>query len=174
MPNAMNEIMMNSVRMRIVQAIASKENMTTNEICEKINDIPRTTIYRHIKILIDADILMITDEKKIRGSYERTLMLNTGQIAKHNTLENASQNLLAFLMNRYTRFRDYFSSENPDPGKDRLFYNTTMLMADDIEFDQFLTALRELLEKYCVDYKEGRRARDISIISAPAGSERTK
>ena len=174
MTNDMNEIVLNPVRMRIIQAIASKESMTTNEICEKINDIPRTTVYRHIKVLIAADIIVITDEKKVRGSYERTLTLNTGQLAKHNTLNNASQNALAFLMQIYTKFFEYFSGEDPNPSKDRLFHNSTMLMADDDEFDQFLAELRELLVRYCLDYKDGRRARDISIISAPAESERIK
>jgi len=46
-----NEIMLNPVRMRIIQELAVKQSTTTTELCEKISDIPRTTLYRHIKIL---------------------------------------------------------------------------------------------------------------------------
>jgi len=163
-----NEVMLNPVRMRIIQELSSTQSMTTTEICEKISDVPRTTMYRHINILLDNGILSVISEKKIRGSLERTLALNIGEITKHNTLENASQNALAFLMNRYARFHNYFSGENPDPAKDKIFLNNTVLMMDNNEFDQFLLDMRGLLIKYNFEAANGRKARDISIISSPA------
>ena len=159
--------MLNSIRMRILQELAVRQSMTATELCENISDVPRTTIYRHINVLLDNSILSVVSEKKIRGSLERTLALNIGEIKKHNTLENASQNALAFLMNRYTRFHSYFSGESPDPAKDKIFLNNTVLMMDDNEFDQFLLELRELLTKYSFETANGRKARDISIISSP-------
>ena len=128
-------------------------------------------MYRHINILLDHNILSVVSEKKIRGSLERTLALNVGEITKHNTLENASQLALGFFMNRYARFHNYFSGENPDPGKDKIFMNNTVLMMDDNEFDQFLSELRGLLIKYNFEVAKGRRARDISVISAPSEGE---
>jgi len=163
-----NEVMLNPVRMRIIQELATSQSMTTTKLCEKISDVPRTTIYRHINILLDNNILSIVSEKKIRGSLERTLALNIGEITKHNTLENASQNALAFLMNRYVRFHNYFSGENSSPAIDKIFLNNTVLMMDDNEYDQFLSELRVLLRKYSFEAANGRKARDISIISSPA------
>jgi hypothetical protein len=128
-------------------------------------------MYRHINILLDNDILSVVSEKKIRGSLERTLALNIGEISKHNTLENASQNALGFLMNRYARFHNYFSSENPDPAKDKIFLNNSVLMMDDNEFDQFLSELRGLIIKYNFEFANGRKTRDISVISAPTEKE---
>lgn len=160
-----NDIMLNPVRMRIIQTIAARQTLTAAEICEKISDIPRTTLYRHIKILLDNDILSVVSEQKIRGSLERTLAINTGEIVKHNTLENASQNAFAFLMKKYVKLQNYFNGENPNPVKDRVFMNTTILMATDDEFDQFLSELSGLLTKYSFETTKGRKARDISIIS---------
>ena len=165
--NNINDIMLNPVRMRIIQTLAASKNMTATEICEKISDVPRTTLYRHIKILLDNDILSVISEQKIRGSLERTLAINTEEIVKHNTLENASQNSFAFLMKKYAMFQDYFNDENPDPAKDKIFLNNTILMTTDDEFDQFLSELRGLLMKYSFEFSKGRKARDISIISAP-------
>ena len=51
-----NEVMLNPIRMRIVQIAAVNENISASAICEKMPDVPRTTIYRHIKILIDNEI----------------------------------------------------------------------------------------------------------------------
>ena len=163
--------MLNPVRMRIIQEFAIRKSITATELCEKISDVPRTTMYRHINILLDNNILSVISEKKIRGSLERTLALNIGEITKHNTLENASKSALAFLMNKYARFHNYFSGENPDPGKDKIFFNDTVLMMDDNEFDQFLSELRGLLIKYSFEFANGRKARDISVISAPIEKE---
>lgn len=169
--NDINEVMLNPIRMRIIQELSTKENMTTTELCEKIRDIPRTTMYRHISILLDNNILSVVSEKKVRGSLERTLALNIGEISKHNTIENATQNVLAFLMNRYARFHSYFSGKNPDPAKDKIFCNNTVLMMDDDEFDQFLAELQGIFIKHNFEAADGRKARDISIISAPPESE---
>ncbi len=165
--NKINEMMLNPVRMRIIQTLAAKQTMTATEICEKISDVPRTTLYRHIKMLLDNEILLVVSEQKIRGSLERTLAINRGEIIKHNTLDNAAQNAFTFLMNKYVLFQDYFTGENPNPAKDKLFFNNTILMTTDEEFDQFLAELSSLLRKYSFEFTEGRKVRDISIISTP-------
>jgi DNA-binding transcriptional ArsR family regulator len=166
-----NEIMLNPVRMRIVQQLAVRQSVTASELCAIISDVPRTTMYRHIGILLDSGIISVVSEKKVRGSLERTLALNVAEISRHNTIENAAQNALAFLMNIYTRLHSYFSKEKPDPGRDKIFLNSTVMMLDDGEFDQFLSELRDLLVKYSLKPAEGRRTRSISVISSPADPE---
>lgn len=163
--------MLNPVRMRIIQELALNERMTAAEINEKINDVSRTTLYRHINILLKNNILTIVSKKRVRGSLERTFALNIEEMNKHNQLENASQQALTFLMERYVRFHNYFNGEHPDPAKDRIFYNTTVLMMNDHEFDQFLAELRELIIKYDYGAASGRKIRDISVISSPAEME---
>ena len=165
------DVMLNPVRMRIIQTLATRQNMTTTEICEKIKDVPRTTLYRHIKNLLDNDILTVVSEQKVRGSLERTIALNVEEVAKHNTLENATQNAFAFLIKKYLMFQKYFKGQHPDPAKDRIFLNNTIMMTTDEEFDLFLSELKGLFMKYNFEFSEGRKARDISIVSAPRESE---
>lgn len=166
-----NEVMLNPIRMRIIQQLAVEAKMTPAELSKKINDVPRTTLYRHINVLLENKILTVVSEKKVRGSLERTLALNIEEIKNHNRLENVSQQALAFLMNRYARFHNYFNGQNPDPAKDRIFFNNTVLMMNDAEFDQFLAELRELLIKYNFETTNGRKIRDISILSVPVERE---
>lgn len=59
-----NEIMLNPIRMRIIQELSHGQSITATELCERISDVPRTTLYRHIKILIDNNILSVVSEKK--------------------------------------------------------------------------------------------------------------
>jgi DNA-binding transcriptional ArsR family regulator len=166
-----NEVLLNPVRMRIIQQLAVNARMTTAELGEKINDVPRTTLYRHINALLENNILTVVSEKRIRGSLERTLALNIEEIKKLNNLENAPQQILSFLMNRYARYHNYFYGENPDPARDRIFCNDTILMMDDNEFNQFLEELRDLLIKYSFEATHGRKARDISVLSVPVEKE---
>lgn len=70
-------------------------------------------------------------------------------------------------MSTYSKFHNYFNNENANPAKDKLFLNNTVLIMSDTEFDQFLGELRELILKYNFDLSEVRKARNISIISAP-------
>ena len=93
--------------------------------------------------------------------------MNIAEITRHNTLANATQNAFGFLMQQYAKFERYFNSENPNPAADRIFYNNTILMLTDDEFDAFLKDLQQLLQKYSFEYTENRKTRDISIISAP-------
>lgn len=161
------DIMLNPTRMRIVQALASRENVTANEICEVINDVPRTTLYRHINILIEADILVIVDEKKIRGSLERTLSLNVNELSKPNHSENIPGQAFGFLMGIYTKFEKYFRKDTFIPKGNKIFFNNTIMMMNDGEFDEFLSDLQKLFVKYDFEAADGRKQRDISIISAP-------
>jgi hypothetical protein len=162
-----NEIILNPVRMRIIQEVSTVQSITANELCERISDVPRTTMYRHINILIDNSILTVVSEKKVRGSLERTIALNISEISKHNTIEHAAQNAFGFLMTNYGKFHKYFNGEHLDPTKDKIFLNNTVLMMSDKEFDHFIEELRQLILKYNFESTETRKARDISIISAP-------
>jgi DNA-binding transcriptional ArsR family regulator len=166
-----NEVLLNPVRMRIIQQLAVNAEMTAAELGEKMNDVPRTTLYRHINVLLENNILTIVSEKRIRGSLERTLALNIEEITSRNQLENAPQQILSFLMNRYARYHNYFYGENPDPARDRIFCNDTILMMDDKEFEQFLNELRDLLIKYSFEADHERKARDISVLSVPVEKE---
>ena len=164
---SIDKILLNPVRMRIIQELSTRQTATANELCEKISDIPRTTVYRHTKILIDNKIVLVISEEKVRGAFERTIALNIPDITKQNTVENAAENAFGFLMINYGKFHRYFNGGDPDPGKDKIFLNNTVLMMNDSEFDQFLEDLRKLLLKYDFESEEDRKPRNLSIISAP-------
>ena len=162
-----NEVMLNPTRMRIIQELANQPTLTSTQLCQKINDVPRTTMYRYINMLLEHRLLTIVSEKKIRGSIERTLALNISEFQKRNTIENSSQNALGFLLEKYGRFHNYFNRPQPNPAQDKIFLNNTVLMLSDSEFNNFLSELRDLLIRYQYETTKERKPRDISIISAP-------
>lgn len=162
-----NDVLLHPIRMRILQQYSKKETLTATEICHALSDVPRTTLYRHINTLIEAEMLTVISEKKIRGSYERTLALNIETYSKHNTLENADQNAYHFLMTQYAKFHNYFSKASIDPARDKIFLSNIALMMTDDEYDAFLVKLQALLKESNNDFGVGRKIRDISILSSP-------
>ena len=57
MKNEYMEACMNSTRQRILQVIMVKKEATSAEIREELPDVPRASLYRHIKVLLDADAI---------------------------------------------------------------------------------------------------------------------
>ena len=53
------EACMNATRQRIIQVIMIKKEATSAEIGEELPDIPRASLYRHIKVLLDAEIITV-------------------------------------------------------------------------------------------------------------------
>lgn len=164
------EVLLHPIRVRILQATAVKDRVTAGEICQSIPDVPRTTLYRHINVLIDADILTIVEERKIRGSLERSLSLNKDEINRHNT-DDVPRQAFRFLLTTYAKFEKYFNNESYIPGNAVCFFNNTAMMLDDSEFERFLSELQALLVRYHLEPGPGRKTRDISIISAPVQEE---
>ena len=170
------EVMLNPIRMRIIQlfspaATEAHEHMTANRICELLTDVPRTTLYRHINVLIEAGILDVVSERKVRGSVERTLALNMSEFEKlrDNNVKDVPQLAFRYLMTLYAKFEKYFRTHDRIEKGDVMFFTSRILLLNDQEFESFLTEYNELLEKYRSNKSatEGRRPRDISIICAP-------
>jgi len=171
MADDLSAVMLNPVRMRIVQTVAARGTATATDICAVLSDVPRTTAYRHIGILVASGVLTVVAERRVRGTVERTLALNTAALAEANTRENAAQQILRCFLALYAKFERYFGEPNHPGGPQTVFFNNSVLMLTDAEFDQFLAELRALLASYSFEDPTGRRPRDLSIVSAPTGTD---
>ena len=59
---------LNPVRQRILQVLIEKKEASAAQILEVLTDIPRASLYRHIKILADAGVIEAVREVPKRGS----------------------------------------------------------------------------------------------------------
>ena len=91
------EIFLHPIRTRIIQLVANHKSMTVSAIADAMDDIPRSTIYRHVKILSENNVLIIVKEEKIRGTYEREYAFNHELMNTQDNKEN--QAVFAFLLN---------------------------------------------------------------------------
>lgn len=112
-------------------------------------------------------MVTIVEEKKIRGSFERTLSLNIEELSRQRDTKELPKQAFGFLMNTYSKFQHYFERDNFVPANNKIFFNNTIMMMSDKEFDLFLADLQTLLVTYSFETNAERKPRDISIISAP-------
>ena len=164
----LTDILSNPTRMRIVQYLQLNEEATTKQISEALNDVPAPTIYRHINYLLKENVLIVKEERKIRGTTERLLTINQEFIDAENN-RNISGTAYQFLMSIYDSFQKYDKKEDKDPVSDKLCLRTCMMNLSDEKFDEFFKEYSELLGRY-MDIGEGK-LRSISIISAPVEEE---
>ena len=163
------KILSNPVRIQVMQYLQIHGEATTKQISEAITDIPTPTLYRHINILLKEEVLIVKEERKVRGSLERLLAINKD---KFTAIENGNIADVAyqFLMEIYTRFQKYSMKPDKDPRKDRLSMRTRMLCLTDEEFDAFIQDIGAVMDKY--GEKADGKKRSISFVSAPVEEEK--
>ena len=62
------KVLSNPVRMQVMQYLQTYGEATTKQISDAITDVPAPTLYRHINILLKEEVLLVKEERKVRGS----------------------------------------------------------------------------------------------------------
>ncbi|MGN0159933.1 MAG: helix-turn-helix domain-containing protein [Lachnospiraceae bacterium] len=167
MKNEYMDACMNSTRQRIMQVIMTKNQATSAEIGAELTDIPRASLYRHIKVLLDAGIIVVVKEELRRGSVEKTYVL-APQMPYEDTNEAYNNMIQSALMGLQGEFCRYFSKENSDPHKDLLTVGSAALMMSDEEMMDFLGAYSKLIQKYMKNKPaDDRKVRKVTLVVSP-------
>lgn len=168
-----NAILMNPIRMRIIQFFLTHRTATSAEAAAALPDIPRATLYRHISILETHEYLKVVNKTRIRGATERTFTLDEAKLADGG---DSSQKAFRILMGLYRDFDRYFSTDGCDPVRDYVFLKTDELHLTDAEYNEFLMQMLGLIKSYAGKAPdEARKLRRFSLISSPTdGEERTQ
>ena len=158
---------LNPVRQRILQVLIEKKEASAVQILEVLTDIPRASLYRHIKILADAGVIEAVREVPKRGSVEKFYAL-AAPPAEERTNAGMNQMIQAALIALENDFSRYFSEGENDPQKDMLTVGQATLMLSDEEFTTFLTEYSQMLAKYIHNKSsKERKTRKITFISSP-------
>lgn len=169
--NNMTGIILNPTRQRIVQYMLSRESCTVNELSKDLADIPRPSIYRHIKLLLEGGFIEVIDERAVRGTVEKRYAVKK---ASGSTEMNFVNERVAIdnAMRIATLFSDYFSHENADPARDMVGINVTELQLNDEELKNLLLEMEQVIKNYASkSVCEGSKLRRIGVVSAPNGFE---
>lgn len=170
------KLMLHPIRIRMIQLLAYRKSMTVAELADEMADVPRSTIYRHISLLHENEILTVVKEQKIRGTYEREYALNAAALSAGaedpQGLQETEDMISCMLLKLFSDFSRYFKSADVSPRDDRLFYSINSLMLSDAEFDSFTEDIFDVVKKYMnLNAAEGRKPRTISFLSSPQFSD---
>ena len=58
------DVLLHPVRLRIVQALLPRRQLTAQEIGRHLGDVPQATLYRHLNKLLDGGIIEIVHESR--------------------------------------------------------------------------------------------------------------
>ncbi|WP_214368458.1 helix-turn-helix domain-containing protein [Pseudonocardia sp. H11422] len=145
------DVLLHPVRLRIAQAFLGDRALTTSDLREELPDVPAATLYRHVASLVDAAVLQVVSERRVRGTVERTYRLPAGagsvgpEEAATMSVEGHRQGFLAFVAGLLADFDRYLERDDVDLGRDLLGYRQAAMYLTDDELRELIAELRAVL-----------------------------
>jgi hypothetical protein len=158
------------VRWRVVQALIGR-SLTTGQLAELMPDTPTTTLYRHVGVLVNAGVLVVTDERRVRGAVERTYALNPAAADADNEAPDRDRlrtMFTVYLAGLAGDFDRYLARDDLDPLWDGVSMRQAALWLSDDELGQLQERMLEVLEPFLAHGPgTGRTRRILSTILVP-------
>jgi len=146
------DLLLHPVRLRIVQAFLGDRALTTSELAAELPDVPAASLYRHVARLVDAGVLGIVAERRVRGALERTYVLRLSaasigldEVSAMSTDEHR-QAFLAFVAGLLGDFDRYLDRDDIDLLRDGVSYRMAGLWLDDAEYAELTRELLRVLQ----------------------------
>ena len=148
------DLIIHPVRFRILQTL-THEQLTTQDIADRLPDVPKSSIYRHLKLLLDNEIVSVADTRLVKGIQEKTYRVTQSIHLTADDMEglSADEHLNYFTNYVFTLLRDfsnYLTATEEMDGKidmlaDRVGYTEVKFFANLEELNQFMVALNQAI-----------------------------
>lgn len=144
------ELLLHPVRLRIALALGS-EQLTTAQLAERLPDVAPATLYRQVATLVEAGLLEVIAERRIRGGTERTYAL--AETATRRGPESLAEmtpdqlfaGFLVFVGALVASVGRYVESPTADPAHDAFGFRQAALWLDEHERAELIGRLRAAL-----------------------------
>lgn len=165
------DLLLHPVRLRIVQAFLGDRALTTSQLRAELADVPAASLYRHVARLVDAGVLQVVAERRVRGAVERTyvLRLTAASIGLDElasmSIEDHRQAFMAFVAGLMASADRYLERTNVDPLRDGVSYRIAGLWLDDAEYADMVRDLVRVLQPRLANApRKGRRRRILATV----------
>ena len=162
------------VRMRIMQSLLGGKELTAQEISKRVSDVPQASLYRHLNRLLEAEVLEVVEENKVRGTMEKVYALSnqletmTAKEVKEASPQEHFGFFFGFLTNLLGDYEEYLQGENIDLEQDGVSYRQLSVYLSDGELRKLLTEIRAIVAKVIENEPTTeRRLRSITTIVIP-------
>jgi hypothetical protein len=171
------DLLLHPVRLRIVEAFLGDRALTTSVLAGELADVPPASLYRHVARLVDAGVLAVVAERRVRGALERTYVLRLTAAAigldevAAMSADDHRQTFMAFVAGLLGDFDRYLARGDIDLLRDGVSYRLAGLWLDDAEYAELLRELTRVLQpKLANPPRPGRKRRILGYVLMP-GSE---
>ncbi|MGD9910652.1 MAG: helix-turn-helix domain-containing protein [Candidatus Izemoplasmatales bacterium] len=163
---------MDPVRIKIIQELSIKKTATTKELSLACGDIPQATLYRHLKGLLNNDVIQVVSENKVRGILEKVYAMkeNPSQTINNQintiTIDDLSTIFSQYILNILTDFHSCVTTPNViDNIKKNIGFTSISLLLTDEELIEMMKEINQVFLKR-VDKQSApeRKLRKISTI----------
>lgn len=172
------DLIIHPIRLRILQLLG-REPLTTSDLDQLMPDVAKSSLYRHIKKLLDAGFIEIAESHPVKGTPENTYRLvqvphitveDVEKMSKDDHLRYFSS-YVASLVQGFKAYLD--SQENLDLVADRVGYSQALFFATQEELDSLLVPFRDQLAKLSQQPPQtDRRLRKLVLINHPEVEEK--
>lgn len=132
-----------------------RESLTTHEIAQRLDDIPKSSIYRHLKLLLDGQMITVAKTREVNGIPEKIYCLahppslNAGDIAMW-TAEDHLRYFTTYVLTLLHDFAAYATKSEVENGvidmvSDRVGYREVSFFANKQELDIALGKVNEAI-----------------------------
>lgn len=168
------DLLLHPIRLRIVQAFLGDRALATADLRVELPDVPPASLYRHVARLVDAGVLSVVSERRVRGALERTYVLRVAAASINlQEIEQMSRPdhrhaFMAFVAGLLGDFDRYLERDEFDPVRDGAGYRLAGLWLDDAEFAELMRALARVVQPRLANPpKPGRRRRILGTVVLP-------
>ena len=168
-----SDLILHPVRLQILQTVGGNQ-LTTQEIADRLPKVPKSSIYRHLKVLLDGGIIQVVATRPVKGIEEKVYAMETPAHVGPDDLATVSPDehlryFTTYVTALLQQFAYYLAATpTPDLLADRVGYSETHLYATDEEMDRFLRRLGEIAAPLLQNPPgDGRRPRKVAVITHP-------
>jgi hypothetical protein len=162
------EAIFHPVRIRVVQALFGDRRLTAQQLQTAAGVASLATLYRHLKHLVEAEIIAVVEERPVRGTLEKVYAIShTGvlkfqpedwqQIPPADQLRHFNT-LVGSLLSDFGR---YIAQPHFDRGEDGVLTRQALLNLTDAEAKQVAVAYQEAVAPYTQNPPAATRRRYI-------------
>lgn len=171
-------LLLHPVRIRIVHAAMGAAAITTSELCARMPDVAKATMYRHVALLAEGGLLEVVGEERVRGAVERSYRLQAARAivgdedAAAMSVDDHRRGFAAAVTSLLAEFDLYLDREGADPFTDSVSYRQFVVWLSDDEKAQLVAEVAAALRaRSALGPGHGRRRHLLSTILFPADVE---
>lgn len=145
------ELLAHPVRLRVVHAMCGGRELTTAELCDRIRDVSKATVYRHVDLLAAGGVLEVALERRVRGAVERRYRLRRDRAGINTdtvnslSLDDHRSAFAAALAVLAAEFTAYLDRDTADPVADLVGYRQHAVWLSPGELHGMIDGMREAI-----------------------------